>query len=127
MNFRDIEYEDAYVLEEKFLVNQIDADLLSIDEKENLTLGSLNISEDLDEITFDELTSDYNKLKAASELTKKKLEKQIDLNSKFSEFKPKLVKREEVVEDYIKNFFAKYKLLKTLNEFNVTLILILKK
>lgn len=125
MNFKDIEYEDAYVLEEKYLPNQIDTDLLSVDEKENLTIGSLNISEDIEEMTFDEFTSDYTKLKAASELTKKKLEKQVDLNSKFSEFVPKVVKREEVVEDYIKNFFANYKLLKTLNEFNVTFILII--
>jgi len=120
MNFRDIEYEDAYVLEEKYIANPLDGDALSVDEKENLTLGSVNLSDELDEITFEELTSDYNKLKAASELTKKKLEKQVDLNEKFEEFKPKVVKREEMVEDYIKNFFTKYKLLKTLNEFNVT-------
>ena len=127
MNIRDVEYEDAYVLEEKYLVNHIDGDLLSISEKEHLTLGSLNASEDLEDITFDELTSDYNKLKAASDLTKKKLEKQSNLIDNFSEFKPRVIKREEVVEDYIKNYFFSNKLVKTLNEFNVTSFLIFRK
>jgi hypothetical protein len=119
MNLRDLEYEDAYVLEEKNIHHNIDDYILTSRENDDLTLGSLNLSEDGLEDTVNDLAADYAKLKAATELTKRKT----DVNTK-AEFRAKAVSREEVVEDYIKNFFTKYKLLKTLSEFNVSYTLI---
>jgi len=44
----------------------------------------------------------------------------IDLEKKkLIEFSPKIIKREEVVEDFIRNFFVQFRLTNTLEEFNV--------
>lgn len=110
----DIEYEDAYVIEERNIKNVDYDELESEIKEENLTLDSLNLSED----NIEELTN-FDKLKLASEITKKKFD---DKKSKLTEFRPRVVKREEVVEDYIRNFFTKYDLMNTLEEFNVSFI-----
>lgn len=110
MSRKDIEYEDAYVLEERQLIGNMN-DISDLDLKENLTLDSLEISDDkIGDI------DDYTKLKQASDISKKKID---DKKSKLIEFEPKIVRREEIVEDYIRNFFSKYLLTKTLEDFNV--------
>ena len=88
--------------------------------QENLTLDSLRLSDDED---F-KLTGDFNKLKYSVENAKKnnKIDKFDIEKKKLIEFSPKIIKREEVVEDFIRNFFVQFKLTNTLEEFNVTLI-----
>jgi hypothetical protein len=112
MSQKNIEYEDAYIIEEREIKHDIE-EIKDIDLQENLTLDSLDVSED--EMA---IISDYDKLKLVSEITKKKNDL-LGSQNKMMEFKPKVVKREEVVEDYIRNFFTKYKLTKTLDDFNV--------
>jgi hypothetical protein len=113
----DIEYEDAYVIEEKTIkYEDLDDDKLFNDIQDNLELDSLDLS---DEEALDEITADYDKMKIASDQSKKKIEKSYDKKGKIIDLKPKVVKREEVVEDFIRNFFTKYSLIKVLDEFNV--------
>jgi hypothetical protein len=113
MSKKDIEYEDAYVLEEAQNIVGID-DVLDLDINEHeLTLDSLEKSEEI----YDNLTEDFTKLKVASELSKKKIE---DRTAKVTQFEPKVIKREELVEDYIRNFMSKYNLIKSLDVFNVS-------
>lgn len=115
---KDIEYDDAYVIEERTVrYDEVDDENLLTEENDNLSLDSLDLSE---EEEINELTSDYDKLKIASEISKRKIENQLDRKNKFTDFRPKVVKREEVVEDFIRNFFTKYGLAKTLDEFNVS-------
>lgn len=81
-------------------------------------MDSLNLTEHED---F-KITGDYNKLKLSVENIKRhnKVVDKIDLEKKkLIEFSPKIIKREEVVEDFIRNFFVQYKLTSTLEEFNV--------
>jgi hypothetical protein len=120
-NARDVEYDDAYVIEEKTLkyIEDIDEDDVMSDMNDNLSLDSLGLSDD-DEINV--ITKDYDKLKIASEISKRKIDNQNEKKIRLTEFKPKIVKREEVVEDFIRNFFTKYSLSKTIDEFNVTFI-----
>lgn len=113
-NNNDIEYEDAYVIEERYIPNIQENELTSL-TGDNLSLDSLNLT---DEEETGEISINYDKLKNQTEVTKKKLEL-IEKKEKISSFKPKLVKREEVVEDYIRNFFTQYNLTKTLEHFNV--------
>ena len=116
---KDIEYEDAYVIEEKALkYEEIEDDKLITDTYDNLSLDSLGLSEDDD---LNDITADYDKIKLASEISKRKIDHLNDKKTKTSDFRPKIVKREEVVEDFIRNFFTKYTLAKTLDEFNVKL------
>lgn len=119
---KDIEYEDAYVIEEKSVnYEDVDYDKIITETHDDLSLDSLDLSED-DEVG--QLTGDYDKMKIASEISKRKIENQTERKNKFTEFKPKVIKREEVVEDYIRNFFTKYTLVKTLDEFNVSIIIL---
>jgi hypothetical protein len=112
---KEIEYDDVYVVEEKSIkVDELDENL-DTELKDNLTLDSMDLS---DEDDINEVAADYDKLKIASEISKRKLEKE-DKKAKITEFKAKVVKREEVVEDFIRNFFTQYNLMKSLDEFNV--------
>ncbi len=113
-NVNDIEYEDAYVIEERYIPNIQDIDINS-DIGDNLSLDSLNLTEDEG---LAEVSINYDKLKNQTEVTKKKMESN-EKKEKIISFKPKIVKREEVVEDYIRNFFTQYNLTKTLEQFNV--------
>jgi hypothetical protein len=112
----DIEYEDAYVIEEREVPNIQDDDPNS-DLDDNLTLDSLNLTEEED---FTNVSINYDKLKNQTDVTKKKLEI-IEKKEKILGFKPKIVNREEVIEDYIRNFFSQYNLEKSLEQFNVIL------
>ena len=115
----DIEYDDVYVVEERTVPtaeidNQEDEDM---NEELSLSLSS-------EEDNFEILNSDYDKIKLASEKSKRKIEKKKDmerLNKILEEkvdFTPKTIKRDEVVEDFIRNFFTSMNLIKTLDEFN---------
>lgn len=128
-NFKEVEYEDAYVIEEKAIKYDDNDDEPQLTESQDqLEIDSLNLSEDLSNDDLD-ITSDYDKLKLASEISKRKLENQMNANSLQDkktkmEVKLKVVKREEVVEDFIRNFFTMYNLNKTLDEFIVSLCII---
>jgi hypothetical protein len=111
MSKKDIEYDDAYVLEERHIFGGYD--LTNVDFNENLSLDSLELTEENIDI------EDFAKLKVASDISKKKIE---DKKIKTTEFSPRVIKREEIVEDYIRNFLSKYILVKTLEEFNVSFI-----
>lgn len=64
------------------------------------------------------LSLDYDKLKSYAENSKKKIDNADNKKQKIAEFNPKIVQREEVVDDFIRNFFTRYGLSKTLDEFN---------
>ena len=115
----DIEYDDVYVVEERTiptaeLDNQEDEDL---NEELSLSLSS-------EEDNFELMNSDYDKIKLASEKSKLKLERKKDkerldqIMEEKVDFIPKTIKRDEVVEDFIRNFFTQMNLNKTLDEFN---------
>ena len=115
----DIEYDDVYVVEERTIPtaeidNQDDEDL---NEELSLSLSS-------EDDNFEIINSDYDKIKLASEKSKKKIERKKDMErldkilEEKVDFTPKTIKRDEVVEDFIRNFFTQMKLNKTLDEFN---------
>ena len=122
---KEVEYEDAYVIEEKAIkYDENDEEPHLTESQENLELDSLNLSDDISQDELD-ITSDYDKLKLASEISKRKLENQLNAQSLQDkktkmDIKLKVVKREEVVEDFIRNFFTMYNLNKTLDEFIVS-------
>lgn len=120
-NNNDIEYEDAYVIEERYIPN-IQENIANSEIGDNLSLDSLNLT---DEEDLAEVSINYDKLKNQTEVTKKKLESN-EKREKIVSFKPKVVNREEVVEDYIRNFFTQYNLNKTLEQFNVIIYNLLK-
>jgi hypothetical protein len=113
----NIEYDDAYVIEERTVkyVEDLEENLVT-EIQDNLSLDSLDLSDDEE---VHELTKDYDKLKIASEISKRKIDNQGDKRLRNTDFRPKVIKREEVVEDFIRNFFTRYTLSKTLDEFNV--------
>ena len=115
----DIEYDDVYVVEERTIPtaeidNQDDEDL---NEELSLSLSS-------EDDNFEIIGSDYDKIKLASEKSKIKLERKKDkerldkIMEEKVDFVPKTIKRDEVVEDFIRNFFTQMNLHKTLDEFN---------
>ena len=115
----DIEYDDVYVVEERTVPtaeidNQEDEDM---NEELSLSLSS-------EDDNFEIMDSDYDKIKLASEKSKIKLEKKKDLErldkilEEKVDFTPKTIKRDEVVEDFIRNFFTSMNLIKTLEELN---------
>ena len=106
-----LEFEDAYIIEEKNM--KIAEDEEDDDELKELSLDSLEISED----EYTKLNLDYEKLKIVA--AKKKVDKSMDKTKIHYEFLPGIVKREEVVEDYIRNFFVQYNLNKALSSFNL--------
>ena len=117
-NQSNIEYDDVYVVEERTMpvneVENIEDDELN--EELTLTLSSSEESVGL-------FKSDFDNLKLASEKSKRKLNKKdrekIDkILEDNLDFKPKAIKREEVVEDFIRNFLTSMNLRKTLDEFN---------
>ena len=83
---------------------------------------SLSLSSEDD--NFEIMNSDYDKIKSASKKSKRKIEKQKDMErldkilEEKVDFTPKTIKRDEVVEDFIRNFFTSMNLIKTLDEFN---------
>jgi hypothetical protein len=115
MSKKNIEYEDAYVLEERPYIGGIDEILNDIELNDDLTMDSLELTED----AYENLTDNFDNFKAASEIAKKKMG---DRNIKITPFSAKVVKREELVEDYIRNFLTKYYLSKSLDVFNVSFI-----
>ena len=115
----DIEYDDVYVVEERTVPtaeidNQEDEDM---NEELSLSLSS-------EDDNFEIMNSDYDKIKLASEKSKRKIEKKKDIDrldkilEEKIDFTPKTIKRDEVVEDFIRNFFTSMNLIKTLDEFN---------
>ena len=115
----DIEYDDVYVVEERTVPtaeidNQEDEDM---NEELSLSLSS-------EDDNFEIMNSDYDKIKLASEKSKRKIEKKKDMErldkilEEKVDFTPKTIKRDEVVEDFIRNFFTSMNLIKTLDEFN---------
>jgi hypothetical protein len=113
---KDVEYDDAYVIEERNVkYEEIDGDKIISEEHEDLDLDSLDLSDDYD---YAEMTQDYDKLKMASEMSRKKMDS-TRKSIKTADLKPRVVHREEVVEDFIRNFFTKYNLQHTNDEFNV--------
>ncbi len=122
---KEIEYEDAYVIEEKTIkFDENEEEQHLTESQDNLELDSLNLSEEISEDEL-EITADYDKLKLASEISKRKIENQMNVQTQIDkkgkmDIKLKVVKREEVVEDFIRNFFTKYNLNQTLDEFIVS-------
>lgn len=104
-----LEFEDAYIIEEK---NMKIAD--EDDDLKEISLDSLEISDDEEEVKLD---LEYEKLKLLSEQTKQG-KKSPNKTKKNNEFVPGIIKRDEVVEDYIRNFFIKFNLNSTLASFN---------
>ena len=103
----DIEYDDVYVVEERTVPtaeidNQEDEDM---NEELSLSLSS-------EDDNFEIMNSDYDKIKLASEKSKRKIEKKKDMErldkilEEKVDFTPKTIKRDEVVEDFIRNFFT---------------------
>ena len=104
-NQSNIEYDDVYVVEERTMpVNEVEN--VEDDElNEELTL-SLSSSEESVGI----FKSDFDNLKLASEKSKRKLNKKdrekIDQMLEDNlDFKPKTIKRAEVVEDFLSEKF----------------------
>ena len=111
---KHLEFEDAYIIEEKNIKLPDNEDDEELKEQ---TLNSLDVSEE--NINFDNLP--YDKLKATTENKK-------DIISRNNmEFTPKIVKREEVVEDFIRNFFTRHHFDKALENFNQEYIDLVKK
>lgn len=105
-----VEFEDAYIIEEK---NMKVAEEEDDDELKDIDSFDLSIEEP------EKQHLEYEKLKMVAENSKKKADKTGNIKAGVhSEFIPKLVKREEVVEDYIRNFFVHSELNKTLANFN---------
>lgn len=112
MTSTPVEFEDAYIIEERNIKIEDDDD----EELKELTIDSLNLSDEEDLV---KMSNDYDKLKLAAEMTRRKNEKvERNKESSIGEFIPRHVRRDEVVEDYIRNFFVHYNLNKTLEEFN---------
>ena len=116
----NIEYDDVYVVEERPMpLNEEELQ----DQNDEIEDISLTISDESDEGT-EIFPNDYDALKLASERAKQKVEKKEkekklkNLIEEKLDFKPKTIKRAEVVEDFIRNFFTQIKLTKTLDEFN---------
>jgi WD40 repeat protein len=113
-----LEFEDAYIIEEKNIIipdNEDDDD----DDIKDLELNSLDLSDDEKDESLN-----YEKLKITAENNKlNRVDGIIGISSKVvgahTEFTSKIVRREEVVEDFIRNFFTRHKLHKTLENFNV--------
>ena len=115
----DIEYDDVYVVEERTVP------IAEMDNQEDEELNEeLSLSLSSEDENFEILNSDYDKIKLASEKSKRKIDKKKDLErldkilSEKIDFTPKTIKRDEVVEDFIRNFFTSMNLTKTLDEFN---------
>ena len=115
----DIEYDDVYVVEERTIPT---AEIDNQDDEELNEELSLSLSSEDD--NFEIISSDYDKIKLASEKSKLKLERKKDkerldqIMEEKVDFVPKTIKRDEVVEDFIRNFFTQMNLTKTLDEFN---------
>ena len=115
----DIEYDDVYVVEERTIPTA------EIDNQEDEELNEeLSLSLSSEDDNFELINSDYDKIKIASEKSKIKLERKKDkerldqIMEEKVDFVPKTIKRDEVVEDFIRNFFTQMNLTKTLDEFN---------
>ena len=115
----DIEYDDVYVVEERTIPTA------EIDNQEDEELNEeLSLSLSSEDDNFELINSDYDKIKLASEKSKIKLERKKDkerldqIMEEKVDFVPKTIKRDEVVEDFIRNFFTQMHLTKTLDEFN---------
>lgn len=80
------------------------------------------------EISHDDLDvpSDFDNLKKSIEFRKSQ-PKDSTIMKSTEQFKPKIVKRAEVVEDFIRNFFTDFRLKRTLEEFNKEFIELRKK
>ena len=116
----NIEYDDVYVVEERPMpINEEELQ----DQNDEIEDISLTLSDESDE-GAEIFPNDYDSLKLASERAKQKVEKKEkekklkNLIEEKLDFKPKTIKRAEVVEDFIRNFFTQIKLTKTLDEFN---------
>ena len=116
----NIEYDDVYVVEERPMpINEEELQ----DQNDEIEDISLTLSDESDE-GAEIFPNDYDALKLASERAKQKVEKKEkekklkNLIEEKLDFKPKTIKRAEVVEDFIRNFFTQIKLTKTLDEFN---------
>ena len=116
----DIEYDDVYVVEERTVPT---AEIDNVDQDDMNDELSLSLSSE-DDDNFEIIDSDYDKIKLAAEKSKRKIEKKKDLErldkilEEKVDFTPKTIKRDEVVEDFIRNFFTSMNLIKTLDEFN---------
>lgn len=111
-NSQPIEFEDAYIIEEKNIkIPDNDDD----DDLKELTLNSLDLSDE-DDVKSNSLN--YEQLKITAENKKKQDNSITKIAGAHAEFTPKIVKREEVVEDFIRNFLVQYNLNKTLESFN---------
>ena len=103
----DIEYDDVYVVEERTIPT---AEIDNQDDEELNEELSLSLSSEDD--NFEIISSDYDKIKLASEKSKLKLERKKDkerldqIMEEKVDFVPKTIKRDEVVEDFIRNFFT---------------------
>ena len=115
----DIEYDDVYVVEER----TIPTAEIDVQDDEDLN-EELSLSLSSEDDNFELINSDYDKIKLASEKSKIKLERKKDkerldqIMEEKVDFVPKTIKRDEVVEDFIRNFFTQMNLTKTLDEFN---------
>ena len=118
-NQSNVEYDDVYVVEERMVpMNEME----NIDDEELNEELSLSVSSEDSNVDLGQ--SDFDKLKLESEKSKRKLEKKEKLKTvqkvmeEKLDFKPRTIKRDEVVEDYIRNFFIKHQLTNTLEVFN---------
>jgi hypothetical protein len=107
--------EEAYILEKKEI---------SIDDDEEFEYNS--VKDDADEIEQeinwidedDNDLEDFDKLKAKTTFKQQmKTGELTDTSMLKQDVKPKVVKREIVIDDYIRNFLRKFNLMKSLNVF----------
>lgn len=122
-NMQYQEFDDAYIIEEKNIkIPDIDDD----EDIKDLTLDSLDIS--TEKVNIESLN--YDELKVVAEKRKKNdsnTQNSKKIDGAHSEFTAKVICREEVVEDFIRNFFIKHGLTKSLENFNGEYLDLVKK
>lgn len=104
--------EEAYVLEKREL---------SVEEDEGYDYASVKSSEEeLPELSSDddEDLEDFHKLKAKTTIKKLQQEGRED-QAQAQQVKPRVVNREIVIDDYIRNFLLKFGMHKCLNVFQL--------
>lgn len=107
--------EEAYILEKKEI---------SVDDDEGFEYRSIKDSdeEEQEEINWidddDNDLDDFDKLKAKTTIKQQMMTgADVDASKLKQDVKPKVVKREIVIDDYIRNFLRKFNMMKSLNTF----------
>ena len=108
--------EEAYVLE-KIEISEDEDDGFEYKELNNSDL-EIEDSAIMDSIKDDDDDlNDFNALKAKTELKKADALRAQGLGAKIQDYKPKLIERDVVIDDFIRNFLSNFDMGKTLNTF----------